>query len=323
MYHNYDGKRFYNLDVTYSTGKLRKFIKWQFSKKKTTWPKWQHITPANNIAERIQGDELVVTFINHATVLIQTQGLNIITDPVYSKRVSPIKFLGPKRIKAPGIKFEDLPHIDIILLSHDHYDHLDLDTIKQLNKKFAPKIFAGLKINDILKKAKLNLDCHELGWWEKSELTNGIKIHFLPAKHWSGRHGFYGVNSTLWGSFVIEAAAGNIYFAGDTGYASHFRLIKDHFKSFRLALLPIGAYEPRWFMQDFHTNPNEAVVAHKELNAKYSMAIHYGTFKLSDEDYLQPAADLRQALLQHKVDFANFRLIDEGQSWQVPLEQSL
>jgi L-ascorbate metabolism protein UlaG (beta-lactamase superfamily) len=318
MYHNYDGKRFYNLNHTKTTGKLKNFIKWQFNKKKSTWPDWVENEQADPIYEKIENSDLRVTFVNHATVLIQTQGLNILTDPVWSKRVSPIKWLGPKRIKNPGISFDLLPKIDLILLSHDHYDHLDIATLVKLNKKFAPKIFAGLKINNILKKSDKSFNCHEMGWWEGAKVIDGVNIHFVPAKHWSGRNGFYNLNSSLWGGFVVETPDGNIYFAGDTGYSDHFKLIQQRFDKFRLSLLPIGAYDPKWFLTEFHIDPNEAAIAHKELNSSYSMAIHYGTFKLSDEDYHQPGIDLNIALIKHDIKLENFRLISEGKAFDVP-----
>lgn len=318
MHHIYDGKRFYNLNHVKSRGKLKNFFKWQFNKKKSNWPNWVKNHHNDPIHQRVESGDLRVTFINHSTVLIQTRGLNILTDPVWSKRVSPIKWLGPKRIKDPGISFELLPKIDLVLISHDHYDHLDIDTLVKLNKKFAPKIFSGLKIGNILRKSDKTFDCHEMGWWESYELRDNINIHFLPAKHWSGRHGFYNLNSSLWGSFVIETLDGNIYFAGDTGYDQHFKLIQKRFNKFRLSLLPIGAYDPKWFLADFHIDPNEAVIAHKELNSLYSIAIHYATFKLSDEDYNQPAIDLNKALIHHNINSSNFRIINEGQAWEVP-----
>jgi len=319
MINNYDGKRFYNLDYSATHGKFKNFIKWQFNKSKSKWPKWVDNIETKPIAQIIEGDRLVVTFINHSTVLIQTQGLNILTDPVYSDRVSPFTWVGPKRVKSPGIAFDLLPKIDIILLSHDHYDHLDMKTLLRLHHKFSPKIYSGLKINKILQKGHKDLICHEMGWWDNIEFKEGVKIHFLPAKHWSGRNGFYNHNTSLWGSFTLETKGGNIYFAGDTGYANHFSLIKEHFHSFRLSLLPIGAYEPRYFLKDFHTNPEEAVLAHKELNSKYSMAIHYGTFKLSDEEINQPGEDLLTSLASHNIDPNHFRLIKEGDNWEIPL----
>ncbi len=318
MYHNYDGKRFYNLDHVSTTSKLKNFIKWQFNKRKSNWPKWIENQQADSIADKIEGDDLRVTFVNHSTVLIQTQGLNILTDPVWSKRVSPFNWAGPKRIKDPGIKFDLLPKIDFILLSHDHYDHLDIETLVKLNKKFSPKIYAGLKVSNILKKRDKSFDCHEMGWWDSHKYIDDVTIHFVPAKHWSGRKGFYDLNASLWGGFVVETKAGNIYFAGDTGYSDHFKLIQNRFEKFRLSLIPIGAYIPKWFLSEFHIDPDEAVLAHKDLNSVYSMAIHYGTFKLSDEDYHQPGIDLNLSLTKYQIKLEEFRLISEGKSWDVP-----
>jgi L-ascorbate metabolism protein UlaG (beta-lactamase superfamily) len=314
---NHDGKNFVNLEGDKAKKAFTSFLKWQFSKKTSPWPFWIENTIYPMPRAVVEDNEILVTFINHSSVLIQTQGLNILTDPVYSERVSPLKWVGPKRIKAPGIEFNFLPKIDIILLSHDHYDHLDANTLINLQKKFNPKIFAGLKVNNILQSINKNLTCHEMNWWEDHQLNEKIKIHFLPAKHWSGRKAFYGRNYSLWGSFALETTGGNIYFAGDTGYGNHFKLIKEQFNEFKLALLPIGAYEPRWFMKDSHVNPEEAVMAHIDLNATNSLAIHHGTFKLADEAYEHPREDLIKALNKFQINQECFRILSEGQSWSL------
>jgi L-ascorbate metabolism protein UlaG (beta-lactamase superfamily) len=316
MRSNFDGKRFHNHELVEKS--VVRFLKWQFSKK-TTNKKWpEYIEPTNTYPKpetRVEGDRLVVTFVNHSTVLIQTQGLNILTDPVWSDRVSPFTWIGPKRIHKPGIAIEDLPYIDVILVSHDHYDHLDIPTLKILQKKFNPHIFSGLGINKVLKKH--GLECIEMDWWGSHNFTHEVKIHFVPAKHWSGRKGFYGNNTTLWGGFVIETISGNVFFAGDTGYGQHFEHIKERFEEFRLSLIPIGAYEPRWFMKYMHIDPVEAVLVHQDLNSKYSLAIHFGTFKLSDEGHDQPAQDLNMALKKFKIEKNFFRILDFGENWEV------
>ena len=314
-------RKFKNLFPTQKKSLLT-FLKWQLARQSNTWPKWVNNNKAFMIKDRANESELIITFINHATVLIQTQGLNIITDPVFSKRVSPISWLGPKRVKNPGINLNNLPHIDIVLISHDHYDHLDLFSLNQLQQKFKPTIIAGLNINKILSNSNPELKCIELDWWQEFNYNNEVSFHFLPAQHWSGRKAFYGHNSSLWGSFAITTPAGNIYFAGDTAYQQHFKMISQKFGKFRLSLIPIGAYDPRWIMKDSHTNPEEAVLAHIDLKSDYSVPIHYGCFKLTDEAYDQPLIDLYKALLKHNIDSKNFKALSEGESWNIPVKPS-
>ncbi|MFN7038420.1 MAG: MBL fold metallo-hydrolase [Alphaproteobacteria bacterium] len=314
---HFDGKRFYNYRTESSIQKknLWDFIKWRITRKKyiEEWPKWIENNLHSSPETKIDNDTLKATFINHSTILIQISGLNILTDPVWSERVSPFSWIGPKRIRNPGIEIENLPHIDLVLISHDHYDHLDIKSLKILHKKFQPTIVAGSNINSILKKHKL--ECCELNWWQNIDFKN-LKITFLPAKHWSGRKGFYGNNQTLWGSFAIESGEKKIYFAGDTAYASHFKTIAETFGGFDLALIPIGAYKPEWFMKASHTTPHEAVIIHQELNSKNSIAIHYGTFRLSDESYDDPINDLKKSIEDLKPLYP-FITLECGESWKI------
>ncbi|RYE13340.1 MAG: hypothetical protein EOP34_09030, partial [Rickettsiales bacterium] len=230
---SFDGKRFcnyeYQSDDSRSSNKhnLFKFLKWRINRNKlvSPWPDWIINQDYNNLENSINSG-IKATFINHSTVLIQLDEINILTDPVWSNRVSPFTFVGPKRVRNPGIDLDKLPPIDLILISHDHYDHLDIETLKILDKKFKPIIIAGININSILN--NYNLSCTELNWWEKTDFKN-LKINFLPAKHWSGRKGFFGNNYTLWGSFLIESENYKIYFAGDTAYSDHIKSINQKF----------------------------------------------------------------------------------------------
>jgi L-ascorbate metabolism protein UlaG (beta-lactamase superfamily) len=314
---HYNGRHFHN-----NCGEMSRkhnfltFLKWYLKREAKIWPGFIESKEYPAPLPRVEGNELTATFVNHATVLLQTQGLNILTDPVWSKRVSPSLHIGPKRIKHPGVKFEHLPPIDIVLISHDHYDHLDLATLKMLCAHHQSKVIVGLGLKKFLESKIINIDCIELDWWECVPVKD-CYIHFLPAKHWSGRKPFFGRNKTLWGSFAVESSVGNIYFAGDTAYSEHFSLIKEKFGAFRLSLLPIGAYLPRWFMKDFHIDPFEAAKAHLDLNSAYSLAIHFGTFSLSDEHYGQPQQDLLAALQRENISPDQFRTLDEGESWSV------
>lgn len=316
----YINKKFYNYKDDYIDDVNRKkykksllsFLKWRLMRKKyiQAWPEWIENKKYTLPVIEKASDQIIATFINHSTILIQINGINILTDPVWSNRVSPFSFIGPKRVRASGLAFDKLPNIDLILISHDHYDHLDVESLKILKNKFDSKIISGLNINSILN--KYNMNCVELDWWQQTEFKE-LNIHFLPAKHWSGRKGFFGNNTTLWGSFMIKFQNKQIYFAGDTAYSSHIKMINQEFGAVDLAFLPIGAYEPRWFMKESHTNPYEAAIIHKELESKNSIAIHHGTFRLSDESYNDPIYDLQKAVDELKLEFP-FHILDLGES---------
>lgn len=252
------------------------------------------------------------TYISHATVLLQVDGLNILTDPVYSDRASPVSFAGPRRVRAPGISLAELPPIDVILISHNHYDHLDTDTLQAILRQqpTQPVVITGLGNGALVRELGFS-DVRELDWDTGADI-GGVSIHFVECQHRSGR-GLFDQMASLWGSFVLETSAGRIYFAGDTGYSPHFEAQGDKWGPFTLALLPIGAYEPRWFMADVHLNPEEAVKAHKELRSEQSLAIHYGIFQLTYEGIDEPLEDLRAALNQQGVDSTAFWTLEPGQ----------
>lgn len=263
---------------------------------------------------RVDAGNLRVTFVGYATVLIQIDGVNILTDPVWSKRVSPFSFVGPKRVRPPGVRFEDLPPIHAVVVSHDHYDHLDVPTLKRLAQDHQPRFFVGLGNNKLLKAKKIG-GATELDWWQTVELPNGVRITSVPARHWSGR-GLTNRNRTLWSGYVIESSAGAVYFAGDTGYGVHFEQIARRFPAIRLALLPIGAHLPRWFMQANHMSPEDAVRAHQLLRPKTSLGIHFGTFALGDDGERQPVDELNRALLQ--ADDSAFEVLAFGEGKDLP-----
>lgn len=254
----------------------------------------------------VESPSLLVTFVNHSTVLLQQPGLNILTDPVWSERASPVSFLGPRRHRLPGIEFDRLPPIHAVLLSHNHYDHLDLPTLRRLAASRQQPIFvAPLGLDRYLESRGIT-PARQLDWGD-SLAVPGATIHAVPAIHFSGRSPF-DRNQTLWSGYVIQSAFGAIYFAGDTGFGPHFAWIRDRFGAPRLALLPIGAYEPRWFMSPVHMNPEEALEAHRILGATTSIAIHHGTFQLADEAIDAPR---RRLLACEGGD--SFRVLENGQ----------
>jgi L-ascorbate metabolism protein UlaG (beta-lactamase superfamily) len=308
---HFDGKVFHNLNEPNLQKSFKDFLKWRFQSKREDWPKWVDIKQQKVPSQRVRDGELSVTFINHATALIQMDNVNILTDPVYSKRTSPVSFLGPKRVKLPGIKFEDLPKIDVILISHNHYDSFDVETLDKLITRDNPKILFGLGNSYYLKKEN-HQNLVEMDWQDEFNFEN-LKFVFLPAKHWSKR-GLFDTNKSLWGSFAILGSK-KVYFAGDTGYSDHFKELQKQFEYFDLSLIPIGAYEPRWFMKKAHMNPEESIMAHEDLNSKKSIGLHFGTFQLTNEKIGDPVEALEKARQKYKLSKGKFLVLKQGESY--------
>lgn len=288
---NFKNGMFQNIEPTEAKS-LWRFFKMRIGTKYAKWPKWIETKYKEKPQDKIDNDEIYVRVINHASVLIQGAGYNIITDPIYSERCSPVSFAGPKRVRNPSIKFEDLPKIDVIAISHDHYDHLDLPTIKMLVKRDNPKIFVGLGVASRFTNKE---NIYELDWHDKFEISKDFALHFLPVQHFSGR-GLFDRNSTLWGGFMFELGGRKIYFGGDSGYGNHYKQTYEKFGEIDLALLPIGAYAPKSFMGPVHMDPEDAVKAHLDLKAKRSIGIHYGTFQLTAEGIDEPIMRLEKEL---------------------------
>lgn len=308
---------FQNPDSQFKPKSLLDTLKWKFASKKLPWP---HVTPPESLAElppsRVANDRIYVSFVGHATFLIQTNGLNILTDPVWSERASPFSFLGPKRLTKPGIKLDDLPAIDLVLISHNHYDHLDINTIKKLWARDKPQIIAPL-LNDLVIKSHIPAaDVKTIDWAEKISVNNDINICLEPAQHWSAR-GLFDRNRALWGTFIITTTTvGDICFIGDSGYNPRmFKEIGDKY-NISVSLIPIGAYEPRWFMKDVHMNPEEAVLTHQDLKSKYSIASHFNTFSLADDSFAQAASDLAEARNKNDISYRTFITPKSGSIYQ-------
>jgi L-ascorbate metabolism protein UlaG (beta-lactamase superfamily) len=311
---HFDGQRFSNtVPMARGAGDIMQ-LGWGMLTQAAAWPAWVDTTPQPVASERVhQG--LAVTYINHSTFLIQADGVNILTDPIYSKRASPFQWTGPARVHAPGVPFDDLPPIDIILISHNHYDHLDEATLKRFAAMDAqPVILAGLGNGSLFE--RWGLDSHHDLDWEDSFSLRDVEFVFSECRHRSGR-GITDQMKTLWGAFVIKTSAGNVYFAGDSGYGSHFRATGDRHGPFALSLLPIGAYQPRWFMKDVHVNPAEAVQAHRELRSALSVGMHFNTFQLTYEAIDQPELDLEAALRASPLPAAAFITLQPGESRQL------
>jgi L-ascorbate metabolism protein UlaG (beta-lactamase superfamily) len=308
---HFDGTRFHNLEPTiHESGGL---IRWMLNRERGPWRDWVAEAPGPKPPERVADGKVRITFVNHATMLVQMDGLNILTDPMWSERCSPFRFAGPKRHRNPGIRLEDLPPIDAILVSHNHYDHLDLPTLRTLQAKHQPRIVTPLG-NDLLM-ARGGVDgAKALEWWDTQVLSDTVKVTVVPAQHFCAR-ALSDRDRTLWGGFVISGPSGNVYFAGDTGWGSHFGKIREHFGSIRVALLPIGAYLPRWFMRPVHISPYEMVSAHQALGATVSIPMHYGTFHLGDDGEMQPLDDLRKTMAERKVTNVTILGFGEGREF--------
>ncbi|MGB8542183.1 MAG: MBL fold metallo-hydrolase [Candidatus Acidiferrales bacterium] len=313
---HFDGQCFYNPgDGLRGTGSA---LKWMMNRKPGSWPKWIDEPLGVPPPERVSGEKIRTTFVGHSTVLIQTGGVNILCDPIWSMRASPFSWIGPCRHRTPGIRFEDLPPIDIVLQSHDHYDHLDIPTQRRIGFQWQPRFVVPLGVRARLERHKIApvQQISEFDWWESATIAEKLKITCVPARHFSGR-GLRDRNRTLWCGYVIEGPAGVIYFAGDTGYGSHFEEIKQRFPEIRLALLPIGAYLPEWFMGPVHISPADAVRAHEKLGAATSIAIHFGTFHLADDAEDQPARELQKALSLRK-EANRFWILGTGEGRDIP-----
>lgn len=320
--HRPDGFRNLDPDLRLPPG-LGELLRWQWQRRDLAVP-----PPAADLSPlpaeldfiRANREAFAATWIGHATVLLQLGGVNLLTDPMFSERASPLRWLGPRRWQPPGVALAELPRIDVVLISHDHYDHLDEASLRALAAQpGGPPLFvvplgverrlAGLGIRHV----------RRLDWWERTEV-GGLTLHLTPAQHWSGR-GLTGRNRTLWGGFVVEtrqAPVRRVYFAGDSGWSAPlFAEIGARFAPIDLALLPIGAYLPRWFMRAQHVDPAEAVQIHRAVGARASLAIHWGSFVLTDEPLDQPPRDLEAARRAAGMPADAFRVLRVGQTWRL------
>ncbi len=312
---HFDGRRFRNETPTEHAG-FGDFVKWMSTREPGPWRKWEDVPPAPSPPRRVGRGEMRVTFVNHATVLVQMDGVNILTDPIWSERCSPVSFAGPRRVHPPGLRFEQLPPIDVVLVSHNHYDHLDLPTLERLAAGHRPRFVVPLGNRAIFDRAKVG-NVEELDWWQSIEVREGIRVAAVPTQHFSGR-GLSDRDRALWAGFVITGPAGAMYFAGDSGFGPHFEEIRDRYGPPRLALLPIGAYRPEWFMSRVHMSPEEALRAHQILGAGASVAIHFGTFRLADDGQDDAPARIEAAFRASPEPAPQFWVLGFGEARDVP-----
>lgn len=312
---HFNGTTFKNLENVEAKG-FFDVLKWSINRDEGEWTELTEddVTFAEKPASRVT-DSLVITYVNHATFLIQTAGLNILTDPVWSNRFSPLSFAGPKRMRPPGLKFEDLPDIHLVILSHNHYDHLDIETLKKIDELYAPEFIVPLGVDLYLNNESIS-NTTALDWWDSEAISDSLNVTSVPAQHFSAR-GLFDRNKTLWSGYVLETGFGNIYFAGDTGYGDFFKEIGEKFDKITVGLIPIGAYKPEWFMGPIHVNPEEAIQVHKDLNAEISFGMHFGTFPLADDGMKEPVDDFSKAMQKPENAGVNFKLLTEGDSFKL------
>jgi L-ascorbate metabolism protein UlaG (beta-lactamase superfamily) len=305
---HYDGRHFFNPGPQRPARGLREVLRWRLRGRRAAWP--GHVS--NQVfpppPDTVGPDNVAITFINHASFLIHLPGAVVLTDPIFSQRCSPVSWAGPKRVRPPGIALADLPRPDVVLLSHNHYDHMDFPSLRALQARYAPRFVTTLGNSRTL--AKLGIAATELDWWQDTS-AGFLRITATPARHFSARTPF-DRNRTLWGGFMISAGAGSVLFAGDSGTGPHWADIRTRLGAPDVALLPIGAYEPRWFMAPVHMNPAEAVEAHLTLGARQSVGMHFGTFQLTDEAIDAPLHALDAALGAIRTD--TFSALDFGET---------
>jgi L-ascorbate metabolism protein UlaG (beta-lactamase superfamily) len=314
---HFDGETFFNPGKPRTQGFVD-LLRWQLGGGRSRWPD-EAPGGRDRPPARVPGGELRVVMIGHASFLIQTRGLNMLVDPVWSERASPFSFVGPRRVNAPGVAFDDLPPIDLVLVSHNHYDHLDAPTLARLVDRHAPRVLTPLGNDAIIRAAAPGARIATLDWGDAVEVGSGVAVRLAEMHHWSAR-GLFDRNRALWGAFAITTPEGAIYHVGDSGYGGgdYFRLAAARFGPIRLALLPIGAYEPRWFMAYSHMNPEEAVRAFEDCGAASAVAHHWGTFQLTNEAIDAPPAALGAALAARGVPGERFRTLRPGETWTAP-----
>ncbi len=314
---HFDEKRFYDPELPFKKN-LWSFLKWQLTKNSIPWPQNIDVIKYDVPPERVTGNDLRITYVGHVTFLIQTQNLNILTDPVWSDRASPFSFIGPRRVINPGIKFDDLPPIDLVWISHNHYDHLDLATIDRLWTNHAPRIITPLGNDKIIRSHNKNIPVEAYDWGDMVTVNSEVKFHLTPMQHWSAR-GIFDRNVALWAALTIETKGGNIYFIGDSGYGNgrYFKRDKEKFKQFRLCLLPMGAYAPRWFMNYAHMNPDDMVQAYRDLGEAHTVPTHFDVFKLTDEGRGDALIALDQAKKLRNIG-DKIKVLNVGEFWHVP-----
>jgi L-ascorbate metabolism protein UlaG (beta-lactamase superfamily) len=318
---HFDGARFFDPEGAAPRSRadlLRWMVGSRWGGTRAKWPAWAPSPYVDHPPPRVDDASWRICYVGHASWLVQTAGLNVLLDPVWSERASPFRRFGPKRVNDPGIAFADLPPIDLVLVSHAHYDHLDLPTLSRLSAAHHSRVITPLGNDTIMRNHDPSIAAEGYDWDQRVEIGAGMAVTPAPTRHWSARS-LSDRNMSLWASFVIEAPAGRIYFVGDSGYGdgAYFRRVRDRHGPLKLAILPIGAYEPRWFMRDQHMNPDDAVKALADCGAERALAHQHGTFQLTDEAIEAPARALAEALDAAQLPRERFMVLKPGQVFEI------
>ncbi len=311
MSDHFDGERFFNLHGV-AARPVKDVIAWQRTRKKAVWPESVPLRPHAPPPDAVPPARVAVTFIGHSTFLIRTAAGTLLTDPVFTTHAGPFGRTGPRRVRPPALSMAHLPTLDLVLLSHNHYDHLQPSSLRGVASRGRPAIVTSLGLGAVAASYGFR-ESIELDWWQSREIPGFGRVTSVPAQHFSART-LWDRNRTLWAGFVVESAGVTIYFAGDTGYSPLFEDISRRFPQIDLALIPIGAYEPRWFMQPVHVNPEEAVRIHRDVGARRSFGMHFGTFQLTDEGIDEPIAALARAREALDVSDDAFGILDFGET---------
>jgi L-ascorbate metabolism protein UlaG (beta-lactamase superfamily) len=311
---HFNGKTFFNPGEASDRG-LWDLLRWKLTSRATPWPRSVPSAHASPPAAPT-GDGIVATWVGHATFILRSATATILTDPVFSEVAGPFGGLGARRVTPPAVDLGAIPKVDLVLLSHDHYDHCDVPTLRRLGRRDDPLIVSPLGYRSLFSRAGLRRVV-ELDWWETTVCAPGLEATLVPARHWTRRAPF-GTNRRLWGGFMLKAGGRRVYFAGDSGYrAGLFAEIGRRCGPPDLALLPIGAYEPRWFMEPAHMNPAEAVQVHLDVASRRSLAMHWGTFQLTDEGREAPVRALEEARRRAGLGTSDFDAPPPGASVRV------
>ncbi len=313
---HFDGEKFINLTGIPANG-LPEVFKYITTREPESWTRNYETYVRDKPFFTPDGDDVLVTFVNHSTFIIQYEDMTVLTDPVWSKRCSPVQFVGPARFRPPGVHYQDLPSVDLVVISHNHYDHLDKITIQNLIKDHNPRFIVPLGLDHLIRKWGAT-EVQALDWWESSDIDS-LQVHSVPANHFTSR-GTFDRDQTLWCGYILEMDGHKIYFAGDTGYGDVFKEIGKRRGPIDVSLIPIGAYLPRWFMSPIHVSPKESVLIHQDVQSKHSIGMHFGTFALADDGPNRPIIDLQLAKENHKMSDEEFIVPDEGHSYKFSLK---
>lgn len=312
---HFNGKQFFHASLPSTDKSIFELLRWKLFGKPSRWP--ASIPALDGLKPDPRVDGLRITAIGHASLLIQVASLNILVDPVWADRTSPLRFIGPRRHNPPSIAFDDLPPIHAVLVTHNHYDHMDTNTLARLWENHKPTVISPLGNDAVIRKDAPHVQVQTGDWWQTFELSDQVRATIVPAYHWSARS-LGDRRFALWGGFILDTPAGIIYSAGDTGYQDGkiFAEIRERYGAPRVAILPIGAYEPRWFMKSQHADPAQAVQIAIDCGALHLLGVHWATFQLTDEPWDEPAQLLENTMRERSPANLTAQALLPGDTWQ-------